>query len=34
MEKLAANAVIKPDAARHFLHIGAHLFAQIGNLVD
>jgi hypothetical protein len=24
----------EPDAARHLLHIGAHLLAQLGDLVD
>ena len=34
MEKFAADAAIKPDAARDILHIAAHFFAQVRHLVD
>ena len=34
MQKLRTNAVVEADAARHVLDVGAHLLAQIGNLVD
>ena len=34
MEKLAADAIVEADAARHVLHIGAGAFAQISNFVD
>ena len=34
MQEFAADAAIQPDAARHILHIGADLLAEIGHLVD
>ena len=34
MQELAADAAIQPDAARHVVHVGADLLAQIGHLVD
>ena len=34
MQELAADAVVEPHAARYLLHVGAGLFAQIGDLVD
>ncbi len=34
MQELAADAAVQPDAARHVVHIGADLLAQIGHLVD
>ena len=34
MQEFRADAVVEPDAARHLLHIGADLLAQIGDLVD
>ena len=29
-----ADPVVEPDAARHFLHVGAESLAQVGDLVD
>ena len=34
MQEFAADAAVKPDAARHILHIAADLLAEIGHLVD
>ena len=34
MQEFRTDAVVEPDAAGDFLHIGADLFAQISNLVD
>ena len=34
MQKLVADALVQPDAARHVLNVGPGLFAQIGDLVD
>ena len=34
VEELAADAVVEADAARHLLHVGAGLLAQVGDLVD
>jgi hypothetical protein len=34
VQKLRADAVVEPHAARHLLHVGADLLAQVGNLVD
>ena len=34
MEKLAADASVQPDAARHILHIAADLLADVRHLVD
>src|SRR6266496_4783258 len=34
MQKFAADAVVEPDAARDFLHVGADLFGEIRDLVD
>ncbi len=34
MQELAADAVVRADAARHFLHVGTDLLAEIGNFVD
>ena len=34
MQKLRADAVVEPDAARDFLHVGADLFGKIRDLVD
>ena len=34
MQKFPADAVVEPHAARHLLHVGADLFAQIGDFVD
>ena len=34
VQKLVADAVVEPDAARHVLHVGPGLLAQIGDLVD
>ena len=34
MQELAADAAVEPDAARHVVHVGADLLAQIGDLVD
>ena len=34
MQEFRADAVVEPDAARDLLHVGADLFAQIGDLVD
>ena len=34
MQEFRADAVVEPDAARDFLHIGADLFGQIRDLVD
>ena len=34
MQELAADAAVEADAARHVLHVGADLLAQIGDLVD
>ena len=34
MEELAADAAVEADAARHVVHVGADLLAQIGHFVD
>jgi hypothetical protein len=34
VQKLAADAAVEPNAAGHVLDVGAHPFAQIGDLVD
>src|SRR5262249_48537961 len=34
MQELGADAVVEADAARDLLHIGAHLLAQVCDLVD
>ena len=34
MQELRADAVVEADAAGHVLHVGAHLLAQIRDLVD
>ena len=34
MQEFAADAVVEADAARHVLHVGADLLAQVGDLVD
>ena len=34
MQKLRSDAVVEPDAARDFLHVGAKLLGQVSNLVD
>ena len=34
MQELAADAAVEADAARHVLHVGADLLAQVGDLVD
>ena len=34
MQELAADAVVQADAARHLLHVGADLLAEVGDLVD
>jgi hypothetical protein len=34
MQEFRADAVVEPDAARDFLHIGADPFGEIGDLVD
>ena len=34
MQEFAADAVVEADAARHVLHVGADLLAQIGDFVD
>ena len=34
MQKLRADTVIEPDAARDLLHIGADFLGQVGDLVD
>ena len=34
MQEFPADALVEADAARDILHIGADLFAQIGDLVD
>ena len=34
MQEIAADAVVETHAARHLLHVGADLLAQIGDLVD
>ena len=34
MQEFRADAIVEPDAARDFLHIGADLFGQIRDLVD
>ena len=34
VQEFAADAIIEADAARHFLHVGADSFAEIGDLVD
>ena len=34
MQEFGADAVVEPDAARDFLHIGADFFREIGDLVD
>ena len=34
MEKFGADALVHADAARDILHIGADLFAQVGDFVD
>ena len=34
VKELAADALVEADAARHVLHVGADLLAQIGDLVD
>ena len=34
MQEFAADAVVETDAARDLLHVGADLFAEIGDFVD
>ena len=34
MQELAADAAVEADAARHVVHVGADLLAEIGDLVD
>ena len=34
MQKLVADAPVGADRGRHFLHVGAHRLAEIGDLVD
>ena len=34
VQELRADAVVEADAARDLLHVGADLFAEIGDLVD
>ena len=34
MQEFAADAVVEPDAARDFLHVGADFLGKIGDLVD
>ena len=34
MQEFRADAVVEPDAARDFLHVGADLLAEVGDLVD
>ncbi len=34
VQEFAADAVVQPHAARHFVDVGADLLAQIGDLVD
>ena len=34
MQEFCADAVVEPDAARDFLHVGADFFRKIGDLVD
>src|SRR4030095_347155 len=34
MQELRPDAAVEPDAARHVVHVGADLVAQVRNLVD
>ena len=34
MQRFAADAAVQPDAARHAMHIGADLLAQIRHFID
>ena len=34
MEEFRADPVVQPDPPGHFLHVGADLFREVGNLVD
>ena len=34
MQEFRADALVESDAARHFLNVGAHRLAQVGDLVD
>ena len=34
MQEFSADAIVEPHAARHLLHVGANLFAQVGDFVD